>query len=68
MVIPMGKFRYYMNILGLTFVSAGTYLHVFASITNQVTPLGATSFTFSWIITLFYNEVFWEYINKWIGK
>ncbi len=64
----MGKFRYYMNILGLTFVIAGTYLHIFASLTSQVNYLGAASFTFSWIVTLLYNDLFWEYINKWIGK
>ncbi|MEH7239529.1 hypothetical protein [Bacillus sp. JJ1562] len=66
--MDLNKFKYYMNLLGLTFLVAITYLHIFASFTNQVTLVGAGSFTFSWIITFLYNDVFWEYINKWMGK
>lgn len=66
--MDMNKFKYYMNMLALSFLVAVTYLHIFGSVTNQVTPLSAASFTFCWIITLLYNDVFWELINKWMGK
>ncbi|MDR4886260.1 hypothetical protein RGU12_01705 [Fredinandcohnia sp. QZ13] len=66
--MDLNKFKYYMNLVGLSIVIASTYLHIVASITNQLTIIGAAFFTFNWVVTLLFNDVFWEYINKWMGK
>jgi len=66
--MDLNKFKYYMNLLGLSIVVSSTYLHIVASITSQITIIGAAFFTFNWVITLLFNDVFWEYINKWMGK
>ncbi|MBM7662061.1 hypothetical protein JOC85_002868 [Bacillus mesophilus] len=62
------KFKYYINVFGISLAIAATFFFALSILTNNFSPVGLILFSLNWLLTLTTNDLFKEYMNQWFEK
>jgi hypothetical protein len=63
------KLILYLNILGICFPIASTYIIIVSIITSQtISPLSIVALAFGYVVMIRHNYLFRELWNKWFSK